>query len=130
MTPYCLNPNLFVNLWADVILQYLLWLLIFCLRKMSSIVFLVLLLLHIYVFYDRSYILLQFLTNADDIIHLLYFFHLTTILHYYLLLFLCHFFHIGYSTKRLIYSFISLYFLNTLFTETNSSWLIHEHLKT
>ena len=107
---------------------YLLWLLIFCLRKFFHCFF---------GSSTTSYLCFQWSElyfiktshkcwwyNPSSI-----FFHLTTILHYYLLLFLCHFFHIAYSTKRLIYSFISLYFLNTLFAETNSSWLIHESFK-
>ena len=69
-------------------------------------------------------------------------FHLTAILHCYLLLILYHFIHtflcfvnlinIVHSTKVSGFfnsSFISLCFLNTSFTETNSSWLIHQSVK-
>ena len=40
-----------------------------------------------------------------------------------------HCFYIVYSTDDFISSFISLYSEKTLFTETNSSWLIHESIK-
>ena len=72
----------------------------------------------------------------------LYVFHLTTIFRRYLLLFLYHFFirfsayinhiYIVYCTEVsgfFIFSFISLYFLNTLFNETNLSGLIHDLMK-
>ena len=65
-----------------------------------------------------------------------------TVFHHYLPLFIRHFFihfstyinsiYIVHSTALsgfLIYSFISLYSLNTFFTETNLSWLIYELAK-
>ena len=88
-------------------------------------------------FFVLENILMKLLTNFYDLI-LLYGVCLTTMFHHCLLLFLCHFFHTFlclyqlYSSRvsaLFISSFISLSFLKTLFTETNSLWKICELIK-
>ena len=132
MTSYCLNTKS-LNLWADVVQQSIITLIAtFFSIEILLHCFLVLLLIYIFLFHDLNDILLYFLADVYD-------FHLTTIFHYCLLLLLCHFFqrlstyinniYIVYSTEisgLYICSLISLYFVNTLFAATNSSWLIYE----
>ena len=94
MTTYGLNPNLFLNLRVDVVLQSKITLIAgFSSIKIILHCFLVQLLVNIYVFYDLYDILLQFLANVYDLILLLYVSHFVTIFRHYLFLFLCHFFH-------------------------------------
>ena len=85
---------------------------------------------------------LYFVLIFYDLILLPYTFHLTTINHHYLLLFLYHFFYtflclyqpfsysvFHWSFRFFISFFILLYSLNTLLTETNSSRQIYEPIK-
>ena len=119
MTSYCLNPNLVINLWANVVLQSIITFIanLFVCKNCIAF-FLVHLLVHIYVFYDLNDILLGFLTFYD-LISRLYVFHLATIFHHDLLLVLCHFhnfsadnshIYILYSTEvlRFFYFFFHL----------------------
>ena len=86
MTSYCLNPNLALNLWVDVVQQSIITLIAtFLSIEILLHCFLVLLLVYIFHFYDLNDILLYFLADFYDV-------HLTTIFHYHLLLFLCYFF--------------------------------------
>ena len=86
-----------------------------------------------YVFYGLKIILLQQLAKIYNLIFLVYVFHSISKSHYYLPLFLHHFLHTFfclylpylYSTEVSVFfisSFISLYSLKTLFTET--VWLV------
>ena len=104
----------------------------------------------VFVFYTISYLCflwfeLYFVVislHFYELIPLLYVFHLTTIFHHCLLLLLCHFVHTFFWLYRpFLYSIflrsfrcfilfsISLYSLNTLFTEMDLSWLIYESIK-
>ena len=132
MTSYCLNPNVFLNLSAAVVLQSIITLIAnsFCRKNMLGC-FLVHLLVYIYIFYGLKDILLLLLTNFYDLILLLYVLPQYSIILYYCFyaisfirfpVYINHI-HILYSTEGLgflIYSFALLYSLNTLFTEANS----------
>ena len=104
--------------------------------------FLVHQLIHNYIFYGLNYIFLLSTVDFSNLILVLYVFHETTIFRRHLLLFLRHFLirfsayinriYIVYWTafsEFLIFSFISLYSINTLFTEISSLWLICESFK-
>ena len=72
-----------------------------------------------YVSYILTDISLQHLSNFYDLAFLLYFSHSTTLfLHYQLFLYI--------ASCTLIRKFFFIYFFNTLFIKTNSSWLISE----
>ena len=98
----------------------------FFVNKSSVALFLVYLLGQIYVFSDFKDILMQLFTNFYDLILLLYVFHLTTISHHYLILFLHHIFHMFlclyqpylynvFHRWHRIFNFILFYSLNTLY---------------
>ena len=94
MTSYCLIPSLVLNLWANVALHSIITLI-------SNFLFLKILLTYFIGFSTSSY--LSFLwpewyfivisCKFYDLILLFCVFHLTTIFHHYLLLFLNHFLH-------------------------------------
>ena len=94
MTWYCLNPKLFLNFCAALLLQSMITLAanFLSIRFLWDCLF-VPLLDHIYVLHSVNHILLFFLANFYYVIFLLYVFHLTPIFFHYLLLFLRHFFH-------------------------------------
>ena len=141
MTSYCLNPNLALNLWVDVVLQSIITLIVnFSLIKI---------LLHCF-FGSSTSSYLRFLLFELNFVVISckflwsnpYVFHLTAIFHNYLLLFLYYFlcmyfclyqpflYSVFHRSFRIFYFFfISLNSLNKLFTETNSSWLLYKSIK-
>ena len=116
---------------------WLLWLLILCLQKFCWVVFLVNLLVDIYVVY---------VWKIFSCGYLQIFFHMSFIQSKFsIIIYYCFYtiFSMGFSacinhiyiiyftafSGYLISSLISLYSLNTLFTETNRLWLIYESIK-
>ena len=94
MTSYCLIPNLVLNLWANVALQFIITLI-------SNFFSLKILLSYFIGFSTSSYLcflwaewyLIVISCKFYDLILLLCVFHLTRIFYHYLLLFLYHFLH-------------------------------------
>ena len=143
MTSYCLNLDLVLDIWADVVLQSMITLianflsikfLLTCFFDFSTKSYLC--------FYDLNDILLYFFSNVDDLILLLCAFDLITAFHDYLILFLSHFFHAFFClckiylysvlprSLRIFYFFLHLIkFFEKLSTETYSSGLIYESIK-
>ena len=128
MTWYCLNPNLFLNFCAALVLQSMITLAanFLSIRFLWDCLF-VPLIDHIYVLHSVNHILLFFLANFYYVIFLLYVF-----IYYcfYVISFIScppcfNHIYLVYSTEFsgfLFSSFISLYFLNT-------SLLIYESIK-
>ena len=97
MILYYSNPNFILNLCADVVIKSRINLVAyFSTIKIMLDYFLVRILVHIY---DLNDILLYFLSNLNNPSSK--YFHLTTIFHHYLLMFLRHFFHTFFCLYQL-----------------------------